>query len=188
MKGLLSVLLCLALVATATPTASSAVGSMEAKLQHIERNGAQPHPDPAPTQLTESEINAYFAAGKVPLPAGVRTLHVAGEAGTMTATARINFDQIKTGRGSSNPLLSIFSGEHDVEAEAHAHGSQGTGFVDIDSVALDGVEIPRFVLQMFVERYLKPKHPEIGLSSRFRLPDKIDSAAIGKHVLTITQR
>jgi hypothetical protein len=185
----------LALVFLAIPTLTRSdsektadVTNMERKLHHIESNAALAHPDPKPTQMTEGEINSYFAAGKFPLPAGVRSVRLSGEGGVITARARVNFDQIKTGRQSSSPLLSIFSGEHDIEAEAHAHGSGGTGFVNIDSVALDGVEIPRFVLQLFVEKYLQPKHPEIGLNSRFRLPDKIDAAAVGKHQLTVTQK
>jgi hypothetical protein len=161
---------------------------MERKLQHIETNSSLAHPDPSPTVLTESEINAYFAAGKIKLPDGVQSVHFTGESGVVTAKARVDFDQIRTGRKSSNPLLSIFSGIHDVEVEAHAHGAGGKGLVDVDSVALDGVEIPRFVLQLFVEKYLQPKHPEIGLHSQFVLPDKIDTATVGRHALEVTQK
>jgi hypothetical protein len=167
---------------------SSDALSMEHKLQHIETNGGSAHPDSTPTTLTESEINAYFASGKIKLPDGVQSVHFAGEAGVVTGKARVDFDQVKTGKNSSNPLLSMFSGIHDVEVEAHAHGVAGTGYVDVDSVVLDGVEIPRFVLQLFVEKYLQPKHPEIGLNSRFQLPDKIDTATVGKHVLVVKQK
>lgn len=164
------------------------VSSMERKLQHIEKNGTLARPDPAPTELTEQEINAYFAAGKIKLPDGVQSLRLVGESGVVTATSRVDFDQIQAGRRSSNPLLSIFSGTHDVEVEAHAHGAGGRGIVHIDSVALDGIEIPRFILQLFVEKYLQPKHPELGLDSRFPLPDKIDTATIGPHKLMVMQK
>ena len=60
--------------------------------------------------------------------------------------------------------------------------------VSVDSVSLDGIEIPRFVLQLFVEKYLQPKYPNIGLDSRFALPDRIDTAIVGLHKLTITQK
>ena len=72
--------------------------------------------------------------------------------------------------------------------QAHAHGSGGQGIVQVDTVSLDGVEIPRFVLQLFVEKYLQPKYPNIGLDSRFALPDRIDTATVGRHKLTITQK
>jgi len=168
--------------------ARTASASLEGKLHHIEANGALPHPNPGPTEMTEAEINAYVAAGKIQLPGGVQSVHFTGDGGAVTATSRVNFDQIKGGRNSSNPLLSVFSGVHDVEVEAHAHGVGHTGYVAVDSVELDGVEIPRFALQMFVEKYLRPRHPEIGLDNRFALPDKIDTATIGKHTMTVVQR
>ncbi len=33
-----------------------------------------------------------------------------------------------------------------------------------------------FVLELFVEKYLKPKYPDIGIDSRFALPARVDSA------------
>ena len=173
----------------AQPTANSSdANRMEQKLQHLETNGGLAHPDPTPTHLTEQEINAYVASGKIQLPDGVQSVNFSGDAGVVTGKARVDFDRVKTGKRSSNPLLSLFSGVHDVEVQAHAHGTVGQGFVDVDSVVLDGVEVPRFVLQLFVEKYLQPKHPGIRLNSRFPLPDRIDTAIVGKHVLQITQK
>ena len=67
------------LAAQATSVDSSAVAGMERKLQHIESNGALPHPDQAPTEFTEHEINSYLASGKVKLPVGVRSVHLDGQ-------------------------------------------------------------------------------------------------------------
>jgi hypothetical protein len=58
----------------------------------------------------------------------------------------------------------------------------------VDSVSLDGVEVPEFVLQLFVEKYLKPKYPNIGLDSRFALPARVDAATVGLHRVTVTQK
>jgi hypothetical protein len=58
----------------------------------------------------------------------------------------------------------------------------------VESVSLDDVEIPRFVLQMFVDKYLKSKYRNIGLDSRFVLPDHLDTASVGLHTLTVTQK
>src|SRR6266487_2164973 len=106
----------------------------------------------------------------------------------LAGTAQVDFDRIREGSHSSNPLLSIFSGIHEVVVVTHAHGAGGEGFVHVDSVSLDGVEVPRFVLQLFVDKYLKPKYPEIGLDSRFPLPDRGDTATIGPHKLSFTQK
>jgi hypothetical protein len=167
---------------------SAAVATMERKLQRVEANSAAAHPDQTPTEFTEEEVNSYLASGKVQLPSGVQSVKFQGEPGVITANTRVDFDQLKAGRNSSNPLLGMFSGVHDVIVQAHAHGSGGQGIVNVDSVSLDGVEIPRFVLQLFVEKYLQPKYPNIGLDSRFALPDRIDTATVGRHRLTITQK
>jgi hypothetical protein len=85
-------------------------------------------------------------------------------------------------------LLSVFNGIHNVVVVAQAYGAGGQGMVHVESVSLDDVEIPRFVLQMFVDKYLKPKYPNIGLDSRFVLPDRLDTASVGLHSLSVTQK
>jgi hypothetical protein len=164
------------------------LASADRKLQHLESNAAQAKPDPAPTEFTEQEINAYFASGNVKLPAGVRSVVFQGQPGMVTATARVDFDQLKAGRSSYNPLLSVFSGLHDVVVAAHAHGARGQGIVHVDSVMLDGVVIPPFVLQMFVEKYLQPKYPNVGLDSRFAMPARVDTATVGSRIVSVVQK
>jgi hypothetical protein len=179
-----------ALPAAAGPLAArrQAAEGAAAKLQHLRRNGQQLRPDPSPTVLTESEINAYLASSEVALPKGVRTLRVAGQTGMMTARARVNFDEVTAGARSPNPLLALFSGVHDVEAVAHASGSGGVARVHVDSIALDGVPVPRVALELFANYYLRPRHPNLGLDSSFRMPERIQTAALGPHNLTVTQR
>jgi hypothetical protein len=167
---------------------SAIVASAENKLQHLESNATQTKADPAPTEFTEQEINAYFASGKVKLPVGVRSVVFQGQPGVVTATARVDFDQVRAGRSSYNPLLSVFSGVHDAVIAAHAYGSRGQGIVHVDSVMLDGVEIPRFVLEIFVEKYLKPRYRNVGLDSRFAMPARVDAATLGLHKVTVVQK
>lgn len=162
--------------------------SLDQKLEHIRTNGAREHPDTAPTEFTEHEVNGYLASPEVKLPVGVRSVTLQAAPGIVTGNSRVDFDQIRAGSHSSNPLLSVFSGVHDVVVVAHAKGRGGQGFVDIDSVSLDGVEIPQFVLELFVEKYLQPKYPQIGLRSRFTLPNRIDTAVVGTHKLVIAQK
>lgn len=190
MRFSLVVLLVTAAFAQVRPTASNntLAASMDRKLQHIEQNGRLAHPDQRPTILIEEEVNAYFAAGRVKLPAGVQSVVVHGTPGVITGDSRVDFDRLKQGRNASNPLLSIFSGVHNVQVIANAHGAGGMGYVQVQSVSLDGVEVPRMILQLFIEKYLKPKYPYLGMDSRFALPDKIDIAIVGPHQLTVTQK
>jgi hypothetical protein len=187
-KFAVALILCMAFATAAAATDANTAASARAKFDYIQNNGRQGHPNSKPTILSEAEINAYLASSYVHLPAGVESVTLEGEAGVITGRARVDFDRIREGAHSSNPLLSIFSGVHDVVVVAHAHGEKATGYVHVDSVSLDGIEVPRFVLQLFVEKFLQPKYPQLGLDSQFRLPDHIDSAAIGQHTLSVIQK
>lgn len=186
--SLITLAFLLPMVSAQAARSSPALASMDRKLNHIEANGRLTRPDQTPTVITEQEANAYLASGDVKLPPGVESVQVRGEPGTVTGTARVDFDKVRAGVHSSNPLLEIFTGVHQVEVVTHAHGAGHEGYVHVDSVSLDGVEVPRFVLQLFVERFLQPKYPQLGLDSRFALPDRIDTATIGEHRVAITQK
>jgi hypothetical protein len=169
-------------------TRASAADSLDRKLARIQSNGARPKPDQTPTVLTEEEANAYFATGRVRLPAGVKEVKFAAEPGVISATSRIDFDQLTAAKRSANPLLSLFTGVHDVRVVAQAEGSGGIANIRTQSVELDGVTVPRVALEFFIDRYLKPKYPYIGLDTRFRLPARIDMAVVGTHQVTVTQK
>jgi hypothetical protein len=173
---------------TRSAPSSAPLTNFERKLQHVQSNGEQQRTDPAPTEFSEQEINAYFASGSVKLPTGVQSVVFQEQPGMIIGTSRVDFDQLKAGKNSYNPLLSIFSGFHDVVVTTHAYGARGAGLVHVDSVSLDGVEVPQFVLELFVEKYLKPKYPNVGLDSRFALPARVDAATIGLHRVSITQK
>jgi hypothetical protein len=81
----------------------------------------------------------------------------------------------------------MFSGTHDVKVTANASGTGGSGTVHVQDVEIDGITVPRIALEFFLDRYLKPKYPTIGLDSTFALPARIDNAVVGKHVLTLRQ-
>jgi hypothetical protein len=162
--------------------------SLQTKLDHIQENGQQQRPDETPTVMTEEEINSYIASGKVVLPQGVKKLRMEGRSGIVTAFLNVDFDEIRAGQKSANPMLSVFSGQHDVRVEANAAGSGGQGQVNVRDVSIDGFSVPRMALEYFVSKYITPKYPNVGIDSKFQLPDKIDMATVGYHKVTITQK
>src|SRR5262249_28753423 len=140
---------------------SPELASMEKKLHHIETNGSAARPDQTPTVFSEKEVNAYIASDSVKLPQGVKSVRLSGTPGVITGTAQVDFDKVREGVHSSNPLLGIFSGVHEAVVVAHGHGVAGKGYVHVDSVSLDRVEVPRFILELFVEKFLMPKYPQV---------------------------
>jgi len=162
--------------------------SMQTKLDHIQQNGQKAQPDQTPTVMTEEEVNDYIAAGRIVLPQGVKKLRMEGRTGVVTAFLNVDFDEIRAGQKSSNPLLSVFSGQHDVRVEGDAAGSGGQGRVHVREVSIDGFNVPNVALEYFVSKYITPKYPNVGIDSQFHLPNRIDLASVGYHKLTVTQK
>src|SRR5207302_9585708 len=117
--------------------------SLQTKLDHIQQNGEQAHPDQAPTVMTEEEINDYIAADKIVLPQGVKKLKLEGRSGVVTAFLNVDFDEIRAGQSSSNPMLSLFSGQHDVRDEADAPGSDREGHMNVRYITIDRFSVHR---------------------------------------------
>ena len=163
---------------------------MQRKLQYMDQNSRRATPNPAPTVLTEQEVNAWFASAYAKLPKGVNKLRVVGAPGQITANASINFDEVKEGRsgGGFNPLMSMFSGTHDVQVVADAHVQGGEALVHVESASIDDVNIPRLALEFFIDHYLKPKYPNVGIDSTFKPGYRVDSATVGRHQLTVQQK
>lgn len=173
---------------TPSPGSSRLATSMQSKINYIEQNARKSPPNAAPTVMTEDEINAYLASGQVQLPQGVNKVRLQGQSGKVDAFLNVDFDKIREGQHSSNPLMGLFSGVHDVTVETDASGAGGQGKVHVNSVSLDGTEIPHMALEYFVDKYITAKYPNIGMDSQFKLPDRIDSATVGYHKVTVIQK
>jgi hypothetical protein len=167
---------------------SAAYLSMERKIAYLKQNSEREHPDPRPTEITQDEANAYFAEGGVKMPKGVSDLKLTAAPGVLDGHAKVDFDAITEKARSKNPLLGVFTGVHDVHVVAQASGTHGTGTITVQKVELDGIEIPQFVLQLFVDRYLKSKYPNVGLTSTVKLPLRIDSAAVESGKVELVQK
>ena len=175
-------------IAAAPAKNSPDAAALQRKLDHIDANSNRTHPDPTPTVFAEHEVNAYLASGNVDLPTGVESVKLHFEPGVISGTSHVDFDKALAEARSANPLLSIFSGAHEVSVTTHAEGATRQGHVHVDSVSLDGITVPNFILQLFIEKYLQPKYPQIGLDSRFALPDRIDSAKVENQKVTLVQK
>lgn len=138
--------------------------------------------------MTEEEVNDYVASGRVKMPQGVKKVTFQGQSGVLTSVATVDFDEINGGQRSSSPLLSLFNGTHNVLVESDAVGNGGEARVHIRNVTIDGITVPRMALEYFVAKYVTPKYPNVGMDSAFKLPDRIDTAIIGYHKLTVAQR
>jgi hypothetical protein len=162
--------------------------SMQQKIEYLRQNAARPAPDPRPTELSEAEVNAYFNEGGVELPKGVSRVRLSSQPAVIDGRAQIDFDALTEGRRLMNPLLSLFSGTHQVRVAAQAVGEAGSGSIRVQSVYLDGMEVPQMALEFFARYYLTPKYPNVGVNTTFRLPLRIASAIVEAGRVRLVQR
>lgn len=193
-RQLSSLLLLVAVVSTAASQVATDSNhgpefrSMVRKLAYLRQNAAKSPPDPQPTELTEAEANAYFNEGGVKLPKGVSQVHLAAQPAVIDGHAQVDFDELTQGKVQKNPLLGLFTGKHDVHVVAQASASSGTATIRVQSVALDGLDLPPMAIQFFVQHYLTPKYPNVGMTSTFKLPLRIDSAVVDTGRVRLTQK
>ena len=168
---------------------SAAFLSMDRKVEILEANAQRPPSQPQNTDLTQPELNAYIAEGGLDLPKGIESAKFELNPAVIHTTATVNFDTISEGHTGNNPIFSaLFTGVHDVEAQAQASGAHGQGTIAVDWVKLDGVQIPRSALEYLLQHYVKPKYPDAGMTTTFALPLRIDMAVVTSGKVTLTQK
>ena len=158
------------------------------KLAYLKINASKPHPDPKPTELTESEVNAYFSEGGVRLPRGVSQVHLSSKPGVIDGHAHVDFEEIMQGRNKNNPMYSLFNGSHDIHVVAAASGENGVATIKAQTVELDGAAIPEWALEFFVEKYITPRYPNVGMTSTFKMPLRIQTARVESGKVVLEQR
>jgi hypothetical protein len=168
---------------------SRAFESARDKFAWIVENGERTAPSPTPTVLTAAEWNAYLNEGGVKLPEGLSDIRISSESGIAHGEAEVDFDRLTANRTRSNPLLFLFTGTHQVTVTARAEAANGIATLHVETVAFDGVGIPRLALDYFASRFLRPRYGNaIGLDSTFRLHNRIDTAVVESDQVSITQR
>ncbi len=186
----------LALVALAPAAAKrlfkndkAAADSFQKKVDFIKSNAGSAQPSQTPTLFSQEEINAYFAERRLKMPDGVQKVTFELQPDQVTALTRVDFEKLRQSRPSMNPLLSIFDGVHDCQVVAHAESAgPGRVRVRVESLNIDGMNVPRMALQMFVNHYVKPKYPNVDLDAEYKLPTRIDTATIKTQQGVIAQK
>jgi hypothetical protein len=167
----------------------AAADSMQRKIDYLKRNATITPADPRPTIFSQTEINAYFAQRRVKMPDGVKSVVFNLSPGEVAAKTLVDFDELTANARSHNPLLAIFNGVHNVDAVARVVSSgNGVVSVSVQSVSLDGMEIPRMALDLFIQRFVNPKFPSVRLDGEYKLPVRINTVKVDRRTGTVTQK
>jgi len=145
------------------------------------------------TQVSESELNSWFAFSASPLlPAGVSDPRITMVgAGKVMGQAVVDLDAIgkKKSTGGTFDLWSLLGGKVPVNVAGVLRTKDGMGRFDLESADISGVPLPKNFLQELVSYYSRtPERPQgVRIDDAFALPASIRQIDVGQGQAVIVQ-
>ena len=147
-----------------------AAESLQAKIDAIKK--ANHAPDRAPggsrVELSENELEAYvlYELGDK-IPARLDSIDVQLGPDTVASDTQMTFPSNSTG----NPVVDTFvGGTHNLFLKGKLAGVESRGKFDLEEVRVDGIPVPKILIQTLFDKYVKPKYPDADLKEPFDLP------------------
>ncbi|MBI4478451.1 MAG: hypothetical protein HY651_00330 [Acidobacteria bacterium] len=144
----------------------------------------------ATIQFSEEEVNSYLYYELAQRdPAAVSKVSVRFLPGRLLGTCEVDFDKAKAARRVPAGMMNyLFWGVHTLSVEGGFSAVNGVGQFDLESVSLDGVPLPRTLVDFLMDAYLKPRFPGLDLGSPFPLPYSIDRVQVMRESAEVTTR
>lgn len=196
----LRLILCGAVLALVAPVvagqgpAAADAARMGKKVQAILERGLAPAPaaKPLTTSFSEQELNAYLKVNaSEELPAGVKHAQITLlDAGKVDTRALVDMDALRTAekRGWLDPLAYV-TGMLEVRTVGTFKGANGKGVFTFESATVDGVPVPRALMQELVAFYTRTPETPAGilLDQPFDLPSRIREVRLRRGAATVIQ-
>jgi hypothetical protein len=163
------------------------------KVARIEGFQKRTTPGTLRTLVTEAEVNAYFAFdGRDQIPAGVVDPHLSIlDGGRVAGRAMVDLDRVRLQHKSTGLLdpVNYLSGRVRVSASGILLAHGGLARLELESVQISGIPVPKMLLQELVSYYSRTAHTPRGISldDPFPLPAGIREIQIGRGEAVIVQ-
>jgi hypothetical protein len=147
------------------------------KLDQIETGSLRPG---SRVTLTPQELDAFVAHEA---PAGVRNPHLdLPSAEIATGTALIDFGKLRRAQGHSPGWLmsKLLDGERPVSVTARIRSSGGHATVDVQRVAISGLEVDGQMLDFLIQNFLLALYPDAAVGRPFELGHRIEKLEVAR--------
>ena len=168
---------------TVSPKAAK---SLQDKIDAIKK--AKDMPDRPPresrVELSEVELESYMLFSmKDQIPAQMDSFDVQLEPGTVAAQTQLTFSSDATGNAIVDAVV---GGTHDLFIKGSLQGSEGRGKFELLEIRVDGIPVPKILIESLFDKYVKPKYPDADLKEPFDLPWGIEELTLeqGKAIVT----
>ena len=159
--------------------------SLQDKIDAIKK--AKDMPDRAPgesrVELSEAELESYMLFSlKDQIPAQMDSFDVQLEPGTVGAQTQLTFPSDATGNAIIDVVL---GGTHDLFVKGALAGADGHAKFDILEIRVDGIPVPKILIQSLFDKYVQPKYPDADLKEPFDLPWGIEELTLEQGKATV---
>jgi hypothetical protein len=144
---------------------------------------------PKTTRFTEQEVNSYLRYDMASeYPAGLSKVTLSFVPGSISGSSDVDFDKLKSASSAAGQLgmLSyLLHGVHTITCQGAFSAANGVGRFDLGAVSIDGLAVPRALVDFLVDAYLKPRFPGLNLDQPFHLPDSIEAVQVEQGSLQV---
>ncbi|HXD17366.1 MAG TPA: hypothetical protein VN654_10140 [Vicinamibacterales bacterium] len=189
----------LGVVAALTSVEAAAISKQQADLfsrkvaQIVVQGDSVQKPGTKKTQVSESELNSWFAYSAKPLlPAGVTDprITLVGR-GKVAGQAVVDLDAIAKRKqsGGTFDVWNLVGGKVPVNVAGTLQTKDGIGTFLVESADVSGLPLPKSFLQEVVSYYSRtPAHPQgVKIDDPFELPASIRQIDVGAGQAVIVQ-
>ncbi len=170
---------------TASEVSPQSAQSLQMKIDALKRANKNPdrHHGATRVELSEAELESYVLYSlKDDIPAQLDSIDVQLGLGTVAADTQLTF----ASNGTGNPMVdSLIGGTHTLFLKGKLVGEQGRGKFDLDEIRVDGIPVPKILIQTLFEKYVKPNYPEADLKEPFGLPWGIERLKLEQGKATV---
>ena len=134
-------------------------------------------------EVSGTELESYvmfFLRDDIPVQ--MDSIDVQLTPGAVAADAQLTFNPRGTGNAVVDALL---AGTHNLFVKGRLSGENREGKFDLEEIRVDGIPVPKTLVETLVNKYVKPKYPEVDLKAPFELPWRIDRITIEQGKATI---
>jgi hypothetical protein len=161
--------------AGAGEVSQSAADELQKKIDDI-RNTEDAGDQGKEIEVSENELESYVLYElRSEIPTQLDSIDVQLTPGAVAADTQLTFGAMNTG----NPVIdTLVTGTHNLFIKGRLAGAEGRGKFDLEEIRVDGIPVPKILIESLFKKYVKPKYPDADLAEPFDLPWGIERLTI----------
>jgi len=138
---------------------------------------------PERVEVSDAELESYVLYElREDIPARVDSIDVQLTPGSVAANTKITFGNSPT----NNPLIDVLiSGTHRLFVKGKLQARGGQAKFSLQEARVDGIPVPLILIETLIDKYVKPKYPDVNLDEPFVMPWGIKDLTITSGKATI---